>query len=309
MKTPVVFLIFNRPDTTEKVFNVIRQAKPQKLFVVADGPRAERANESEKCQATRAIVDRVDWECDVFTNYSEVNLGCKQRVSTGLDWVFRNVEEAIILEDDCIPDPSFFPFCEELLAYYRDDRRIMAISGDNFQFGRKRSLYSYYFSRYPHCWGWATWRRAWRCYDERMQLWSKSQQENWLGKILDDPKAVKYWTRIFQATYDGSIDSWAYRWTFACWVQSGLTILPQVNLVSNIGFGASGTHTRRSQEIFAHLPIEMMDFPMLHPPYVIRDAQADRFTSSIMFELSLTQRIKQKLARTIESFGARTQES
>lgn len=156
LKTPVAFLIFNRPDTTRRVFAEIAKARPPKLLVVADGPRADHPDDVEKCAAVRAIIDGIDWDCKVLTNYSDINLGCKRRVSSGLDWVFDTVEEAIILEDDCLPHPAFFRFCEEMLNKYRDDKRIAMISGDNFQFGRKRTEYSYYFSRYPHIWGWAS---------------------------------------------------------------------------------------------------------------------------------------------------------
>ncbi|WP_036478222.1 hemolytic protein HlpA [Myxosarcina sp. GI1] len=283
MKTPVVLLIFNRPDTTEKVFEAVRQAKPPKLLVVADGARSDRPDEAEKCAAARTIIDRVDWDCEVLTDYSNLNLGCKLRVSTGLDWVFSQVEEAIILEDDCVPDPSFFRFCEELLDYYRSDRRIMAISGDNFQFGRRRTKYSYYYSRYNHCWGWATWGRAWEHYDIKMSLWQEIKEGNWLEYILGDTKAVNYWRKIFQLTYDEQINSWAYRWTFACWLQNGLTVLPEVNLVSNIGYATEGTHTVNKKDSMANLPRGEISFPLQHPPYIIRHAEADNFTQSKIF--------------------------
>ncbi len=297
MKTPVAFLIFNRPDTTEKVFEAIRQAKPPKLLVVADGARSDRPNELKKCETTRAIIERVDWDCEVLTNYSEINLGCKRRVSSGLDWVFDNVEEAIVLEDDCLPHPSFFPFCEELLDYYRSDRRIMAISGDNFQFGRQRTPYSYYFSRYNHCWGWATWKRAWHYYDIEMKLWPQIRDGNWLKFILAEPNAIQYWQKIFQATYDEKINSWAFRWTFACWLQSGLTVLPEINLVSNIGFDQEGTHTRNAKNILANLPVEAMGFPLQHPPFIIRHTQADRFTQNSHFSPPLVERLINKTKR------------
>src|SRR5512139_3287315 len=171
LKTPVAFIIFNRPDTAERVFAEIAKARPPKLLVVADGPRANRSGEAEKCAATRAIIDRVDWDCEVLTNFSDTNLGCKNRVSSGIDWVFEQVPEAIILEDDCLPHPTFFRFCEELLERYRDDERIGMISGDNFQLGQKRTDASYYFSRYNHIWGWASWRRAWRHYDREASAW------------------------------------------------------------------------------------------------------------------------------------------
>ncbi len=299
MKTAVALLIFNKPDTTEKVFEAIRQAKPPKLLVVADGPRSDRPGEAEKCQATRAIIDRVDWDCQVLTNYSDVNLGCKLRVSSGLDWVFNTVEEAIILEDDCLPHPTFFHFCEELLDYYQDDERIMVISGDNFQFGRKRTEYSYYFSRYNHCWGWATWRRSWQHYDIEMKLWPKIRDGNWLRYILEEPMTVRYWQKIFQATYEEKNNSWAYRWTFSCWVQSGLTVIPNVNLVSNLGFVIEATHTKNSRNPSAHLPLEKMCFPLQHPPFIIRDAEADNFTQDNNFNPPLMKGLRKKAQRVV----------
>ena len=162
LSTPVAFIIFNRPDTTEIVFETIRQAKPSKLLVVADGPRTDRSGEVEKCTATRAVIERVDWECEVITNYSDVNLGCKRRVSGGIDWIFSQVEEAIILEDDCLPAPSFFQFCQTMLERYRYDDRISMIGGSNYQQENSRTSDSYFFTKYAHIWGWATWRRAWK---------------------------------------------------------------------------------------------------------------------------------------------------
>ncbi len=294
MKTPVALIIFNRPDTTAKVFEAIRQAKPPQLLVVADGARSDRPEEAEKCLAARSIIEGVDWECEVLTNYSDVNLGCKQRVSSGLDWVFANVEEAIILEDDCLPDPSFFPFCEELLNYYRHDQRIMVISGDNFQFGNKRTNDSYYFSRYNHCWGWASWRRAWQHYDVEMKLWPKIRDENWLQSIFKESRSINYWREILQATYEGEINTWDYQWTFACWLQNGLTVLPNINLISNIGFGADSTHTEQVDNSFANLPVENMSFPLDHPQFIIRDTQADRFTQNEHFSLNFRKRLFNK---------------
>ena len=285
LETPVIFLVFNRPDTTKKVFEVIRQVKPKKLLFVADGLRSDKLGEAEKCAEVRAIIDTVDWDCEVLKNYSEVNLGCRKRVSSGLDWAFNLVEEAIILEDDCLPDLSFFQFCQELLERYRDDKRVMAISGDNFQFGRKRTEYSYYFSIYNHCWGWATWRRAWQYYDMEMKLWEKAKQENWLKNVLRNPSARRYWRNKFEATYHNYIDSWAYRWTLSCWLQHGLTILPHVNLVSNMGFDISSTHTKSYKSPFANIPREAMKFPLKHPPFVFPNQEADDFTYKNNFGL------------------------
>jgi hypothetical protein len=282
LKTPVAFLIFNRPETTEKVFAEIAKAKPSTLLVVADGPRTDRPGEIEKCSKTRAIIDRVDWECEILTNYSDVNLGCKRRISSGLDWVFDTVEEAIILEDDCLPDPTFFRFCEELLEKYRDDERIAMISGDNFQFGRKRTEHSYYFSRYPHIWGWATWRRSWLNYDVNMKLWPKIRDGGWLKDFLDDTKNVRYWSEIFEKVHQGKIDTWDYQWTFSCWMQSALTILPNVNLISNIGFGSDALHTKEKNRL-AGMKTEPIMFPISHLRYMLRDSQADHATEKLTF--------------------------
>jgi hypothetical protein len=277
LKTPIVFIIFNRPDTTVKVFEAIRAAKPSKLLVIADGPRVGRTDDNEKCEAARAIIDRVDWPCEVLKNYSDINLGCAKRVSSGLNWVFANEEEAIILEDDCIPDPTFFRFCQELLSYYRNDERIMVISGNNFQFGHKRTKDSYYFSRYNHCWGWATWKRAWQYFDFEMSSWPYVRDNQWLIDILGNSEAAENWKNTFQAVFEHKLNSWAIRWTFACWLQSGLAVLPNVNLVSNIGFDTDATHTVQTS-IFDSMPVEAMKFPLQHPKFMIRDSVADEIT-------------------------------
>lgn len=279
----IVFFIFNRPETTRKVFDRIRAAQPSKLFIVADGPRANKAKDKAKCGEARRIIEEVDWECRVFKNFSDVNLGCKARVESGLDWVFEKVDKAIILEDDCLPDPSFFDFCGELLEYYKDDTRVMAISGDNFQFGRERTKDSYYFSRYPHCWGWATWKRAWQHYDPGMQLWPQTKCENRLKDILHNKLAARYWHDKFRKTYDGDIDTWDYAWTLACWLQSGLCVLPSANLVSNIGFTAAGTHLTCDRSPFSNMKTTRIIFPLKHPSIVLRHSEADKFTQFYQF--------------------------
>jgi hypothetical protein len=282
MRTPVAFIIFNRPDTTARVFESIRHAQPSKLLVIADGARPDKIGEAKKCAATRAIIDRVDWDCEVITNYSDVNLGCKLRVATGIDWVFQQVEEAIILEDDCLPEPSFFPYCDELLERYRHDTRIMFISGDNFQFGRRRTTDSYYFSQFNYMcptWGWATWRRAWQYYDVNIELWETIRDDKWLEDILGDSPALEVWKRKFQSVYDGKCDTWDYQWILTCWVQNGSIVMPNVNLIGNIGYRADATHSKTLTGEFANMPVEAMPFPLQHPKFVIRDARADRYSN------------------------------
>ena len=274
-ETPIAFLIFRRPDLTSRVFEAIRQAQPRQLFIVADGPRNE--TEEVLCQQARAVTEVVDWDCEVFRNYADENLGCRKRVSSGLDWVFAQVEEAIILEDDCLPHPSFFRYCQELLEYYREDERIWCISGDNFQDGQWRGDGSYYFSNYNHCWGWATWRRAWQNYDHDLANWGGFRDGQYLNSILDSELEINYWHNIFEQLYKtDEPNTWDYPWTFTCWQNSGLTILPNVNLVSNIGFRSDGTHLT-SESKFANLQAEDIT-EIRHPSFVVRDKVADQYT-------------------------------
>jgi hypothetical protein len=270
-------MIFNRPEATRRVFAEIARARPPRLLVVADGPREGVEGEAAKCAEARAVIDSVNWDCEVLTNFAESNLGCKRRISSGLSWVFEKAEEAIVLEDDCLPAASFFPFCEELLERYRTDERVMMISGDNFQFGRQRTPYSYYFSRYVPIWGWASWRRAWRHYDVEMKLWPEWRETNCLQDILGQEEAAEYWRRIFELAYAGRIDTWDYQWAFACWAQNGLSVVPETNLVSNIGFGDTATHTQSGDNKMENLPTVELPFPLRHPPYLMRHSEADQF--------------------------------
>ena len=279
LHTPVAFLIFNRPDLTAQVFEAIRQAKPHKLLVVADGPRF--SEEAEKCEKARAVIQQVDWECEILTNFSNVNLGCKRRVSRGLDWVFSEVEEAIILEDDCLPTPSFFTFCQTLLEYYRHDERIMHISGNNFQFGQSRSEYSYYFSKYNPIWGWASWRRAWKHYDVEMKTWEEFKVSKIINSVHTDTYEQNYWLNIFEEVDKGLIDTWDYQWTYVCWSQGGLCIIPDVNLVSNIGFRSDGTHTT-TESYLSNLPKADI-WEIKHPPFVLSHREADAYTFDYRF--------------------------
>ncbi len=293
LNTPVAFIIFNRPDTTRRVFEMIRQAQPPKLLVIADGARENHPSDRQNCAAAKGIIAEVDWDCEVTTNYSDRNLGCRDRLASGLNWVFEQVPEAIILEDDCLPHSSFFRFCEEMLLKYRNDNRIMHIGGNNFQMQKSRTNDSYYFSRYNHCWGWASWGRAWQHYDVDMKLWNLIKDGDWLQDILQDRKSVREWNHNFQKIYDLTTDSWDYQWTFACWLQSGLSILPNENLISNIGFSKEATHTFR-KNLFADLPLQPMQFPLKHPIVMIRDQQADNSTQNLIFSRRFIARLRRK---------------
>jgi ubiquinone/menaquinone biosynthesis C-methylase UbiE len=275
LNTPVVFIIFKRPDLTQIVFNAIREAQPQKLFVIADGPSS--SEEAEKCQQTREIIKQVDWDCQVQTNYSDVNLGCRERVSSGITWAFEQVEEAIILEDDCLPTSSFFTFCQTLLEYYRNDTRIIGISGNNFQ-KDNNDKYSYYFSRFNHCWGWATWKRAWKYWDFNKEKWLNFKNQRLMKQIFNDSNEEKYWTNIFDKVFlENQLDSWNYVWLFSYISQGGLSILPSTNLVSNIGFRNDGTHTTQKDNPLSNLPVTDI-WNIKHPNFIIRNQKADLYT-------------------------------
>lgn len=308
-ETPVLFLIFNRPELTRKSFERIRSARPRRLFIAGDGPRAGVWPDAEKVAAARSIVDEVDWDCHVESLFRDRNLGCARAVSSAIDWAFERTDELIILEDDCLAAASFFPFCSELLDRFRHDERIFVVAGSNFQSGPPRTPYSYYFSRFNHCWGWATWRRAWQHFDFDLTLWDEIRRGGWLGDVLDDPLAVRYWERIFDRVSAGEIDSWAYRWTFACWTAGALTILPEVNLVQNVGFSGDGTH--RSHEKHSR-PATDLDLPLVHPRFVIRNARADAWTQQYHFgygKVGILDRLRHKLcsrSRRIVATGRAT---
>jgi FkbM family methyltransferase len=241
LRTPIAFIIFRRPDQTARVWERIREAQPEKLFLIADGGRNEE--EWVKCRAARKVVETIDWDCEVHQNFSNANLGARDRVDSGLDWVFEHVEQAIILEDDCLPSSSFFRFCEELLEKYIDDKRIMHIGGDNFQNGARRSSGTYYFSRYAHCWGWATWRRAWLEYSKNELVCREWLQGDKCAEYFTSQIEAKYWTRIFERHCKGEWNAWDFFWMLAVWRCNGQCIVPEVNLVENIGFGMEATHT------------------------------------------------------------------
>lgn len=265
LRTPVAFFIFNRPSLTQQVFGAIAAARPTRLLVVGDGPRADHPEHAQLVREARAIIEHVDWPCEVLTCYSEVNLGCKQRVATGLDWVFSQVPEAILLEDDTLPDASFFPFCEDLLARYRHDERIHMVSGFTvFEPGQFTDA-SYYFSRCYHVWGWASWARAWSHYDIEMRRWPAVRETPWLEELLGGEIEAQIARDIFDHTYAGRVTTWDFQWVFASWLSGGMSVTPGANLVTNIGYGALATNERNSDHPLAQRPRHSMRFPLRQP--------------------------------------------
>ncbi len=276
METPILFLIFNRPDTTHRVFDEIKQQQPKYLYVAADGPRNNRKNEFEYCEQTRAIIEEIDWDCDVKTLFRDHNLGCGKAVSSAITWFFENVEQGIILEDDCLPHPDFFKYCEELLDLYKDNEGVMLISGDNFQKGIKRGEASYYFSAYPHIWGWASWRRAWNKYDFLLKNYSSKEFKVTLKHYFPLWTERQLWLDRFLLIKKQAINTWDYQFIFTIWENKGLAILPNVNLISNIGFHGNSTHTNDPNHIYANIPSQNI-IPLNHPLVIERNLTADEY--------------------------------
>ena len=240
-------LVFNRIETTIQVFKVLKQIQPRYLYVVADGARAHKTGEAQKCEAVRQLfLTQIDWDCQLTTLYRTENLGCRKSVATGISWFFEQVEQGIILEDDCLPDLSFFGFCQEMLIKYKDNSELMHISGNQLLHSEyKNKSNNYLYNKTPYIWGWATWRRAWQLYDAKMENFNKFAatrlvELDGLGGFLK-----KKFIRNFELVSAYKLDTWDYQWTFSIWYNKGICVVPAANLVSNIGFGAEATHTNK----------------------------------------------------------------
>ena len=292
--TPVIFIVFNRPDSSRIVFHAIARQRPSRLLIIADGPRLTRPSEAEVCEQVRDIVTQIDWPCEVSTNFSPTNMGCRKRIVSGLNWVFSLVNEAIILEDDCLPDASFFSFGHELLDRYRDDNRVSMVAGTNFMWRATPPSPSYFFSRMTHIWGWATWRRAWLLYDEHLSKWPAIRASGLLDQAFSERRAARYWTRIFDQMYAGTgSDTWDYQWAYTNIVQNSLIAVPRTNLITNIGFGPGATHTVGVDPNMV-LPSAPIEFPLVHPPAMIPMHSLDRLDQRLTFP-TLPKRLRLKV--------------
>lgn len=296
-QTPVVVLVFNRPELTVRLIKRLAEIQPRQLLVVADGPRPGRKAEAEKVAAVRTLFDQLPWPCEVRRNFSEVNLGCAIRVSSGITWAFQQVEEAIILEDDCLPTGDFFLFCTELLARYRNDERIGSISGTDFTLGYPGPPESYFFSRYNLFWGWATWRRAWAHYDHGMTVVADGRLDGILRRVFDKFRSRYYWRMLLERTYTGRINSWGYRWLLSCWSAEMLGIQPKVNMIENAGFNASGTHT--THDVYGLSSVGSFSGPITHPEQVRRDALRDDVIEDRVYSRSLARRVRWLVGRLV----------
>ena len=306
VKSPVAFFVFNRPDYTREVFARIAEARPRRLLIVADGPRDHVDGEDERCRQVREIIDRVDWDCDLKTNYSEVNLGCRVRVSSGLSWVFEEEESAIILEDDCLPADSFFRYCDELLERYWNEPRVMTICGTN-HLRDTPSKTSYLFTTHLSIWGWATWRRAFATYDVDLHSWAETSLTRPFDRLPLHKKEVRQLHRSLDNLAENdpakrNANTWDYQWIYNCYINGGLAITPRTNLICNIGFGADATHTLSSDHKLSRLPVGELAFPLQHPETVEVAADYDRTYYEVLIRKSFPEKVRNFFRRSARYF-------
>ncbi len=307
MKVPILFIIFNRLDTAQKVFEEIRKYRPSHLYLASDGPR-DKGAEKEVCENIRSwVLDNIDWECDLKTLFQDDNLGCGRGPSTAITWFFEHVEEGIILEDDCVAHPDFFIYCEELLDFYRNDERISIISGCNFdlkkEFLRKES---YFYSVFPYTWGWATWKRNWNDYDYTISEWKKINQKDLLLYLFKEKQYHLTWKLLFdKISKNPPKDIWDYQFFYRCFIKKQLSILPTVNLISNIGFGDMATHDFSHDNLKVNIELEAMKFPIKHPSEIIRNHQYDIFLQELNYgvieQVPFQKKIKRFIRKQIKS--------
>ena len=289
LKTAVLLLVFNRLDVAQKVFEEIRKAKPPKLYIASDGARLEKEGEKKDVESVREfILTNIDWECEVKTLFRKKNLGCKIAVSEAINWFFENEEMGIILEDDCLPSQGFFWFCEELLERYKNDTRVMLISGYNKQNVWNYELYDYFFSNFGGIWGWASWKRAWQSYDINMFLLAEFSKGKYFDYLLGNKLGLTR-RRQMENVLTNKIDSWAYQWGFTRHVNSGLACVPSKNLIQNIGTGKKATHTHEINDIVERHDITL---PIKNNKIIVADGKYDKL---FHHSLSIYERLFRKI--------------
>jgi hypothetical protein len=280
LHTPILLLIFNRPEKAMKVLDSIRTTRPTKLYISADGPRNDEEKELTDLTRTK-ILENVDWDCEIKTLFREKNLGCKIAVSEGITWFFKHENMGIILEDDCVPITDFYRFCEEMLRKYKNDPRISSISGSNPFIDKPPINYSYFFSRYNRIWGWATWRRAWSMFDVYMLNWPEVKKNKIHYGFFTDLREVKHFERIWDMCYSNKIDTWDYQWFFTKKMMSSLTLVSNENLIQNIGFDKSGTHIRKEKLGLNMNTVKEIAFPLTHPKFIVSNYEIDEATKKL----------------------------
>lgn len=302
--TPILFVVFNRIETTKLVFESIRSIRPMKLFIAADGARVEKEGEFEKCEYVRSwILEHIDWDCEVKTLFRDQNLGCGYAPSEAISWFFNHVDEGIIIEDDCLPDRSFFEYCSVLLDYYRFDDQIGIISGSNFD---RQGIYNqagsdYFFSAIPYTWGWATWKRNWINYDYTIKGWGKTNKKVFLNYLFEDREFQLSWKKVFDEIYNTTpSDIWDYQFFFSCFQNKKISIVPSSNLITNIGHEDNATHTFNSESRQANVPLKSLNFPLQHPSLIMRNIEYDVFLQELCYGRVEYVTIRKRITRLIK---------
>lgn len=298
----VAIIVFNRPDVVRQLVARLADLRPKTLFVISDGARPHKSGEAELVDVVRKQIAGVSWPCEIFTDYAPENLGCRRRVVSGLNWVFAHVEEAIILEDDCLPTPSFMGYAAELLERFRDDSRIGSVCGSLSVPSIPPIDGDYFFSRYNLFTGWATWRRAWRLYDDDMLPVADGSVDDILAATFEQQRARWYWRYVLRRTHAGMIDSWGYRWMLSCWANSMMAAFSRSTLVENVGFGDDATNTR-GQAWYFRQRIGELPAPLSHPRYVCRNATIDRMVEDARYSKSITGRLRWAAEKVIHGIG------
>ena len=288
MGLPILLITWKRPFHTLQVIESLKLIKPNKVFVASDGPNPNNLEEIKLVKETRNILeDKINWKCEVYKKFNSINQGCRLGVTSAIDWFFENVEEGIILEDDCVPHPDFFIFTELLIERYRNDKRIWTISGNNYQDGKWRGDGSYYFSRFPHCWGWATWKDRWFNYSQEKFIFQKLKTAKMLQNIFPLKRDLSFFSSFYEKLYKyNKPDSWAYRWFLVSQAHGGMSVLPNKNLVKNIGFSSNATHTKRgdSPTKLNYTNLECTGIlPLKEPSFIMRSIDADTYTFNNYF--------------------------
>jgi hypothetical protein len=297
----VLIIIFNRPQFVKKLIGILSQVQPSTIYVVADGPREGEIEDITNCFNARNEIDKIDWKCQIKKKYSDKNLGCGINPSDGITWALNQSDEIIILEDDCMPSIDFFRYCDELLDFYRKNQRVMMISGNNHTLGKFDFKYSYEFSHHTQTYGWATWSSAWNKYDFNIAKWAEVRELGWLEDLTGSRNAAKYWFKIFDMCYKNELPSaWDYQWTFCCWINRGVNIIPKENLVTNVGFTVDGTHEVDPEHPISEVPIKPLNFPLAHNPLLKNNLKLNKLIQRIIYTPSLYKRIISKLSRMIQ---------
>ena len=295
----VLMLVFNRPDVTEQVFQAVRSARPPRLYIAADGPRLSRPHDLETTAQVRKVFKQVDWPCEVHTRFLTENLGCRKAVSSAIDWFFSKEEQGIVLEDDVLPSPAFFSYCDTMLERYKHDERVFSVVGNNLVEPWYQHPESYFFSKVFFVWGWASWRRAWQHYDVNMAAWPNTRlQVNALPYKPKQKLHHAYWDLVFDLAFKNQISTWDHQWTFAHWENNAVCVTPANNLVRNIGFGADATHTSGSDpEYVKRLQVAQQFVPGSSSPAVVDNRRYYEHMSRIVLGISVITWVRLYLRR------------